>query len=183
MLAPDHWMPLSLASWQRKWGVVKTVALSLLALIFHLALGFVLYLTLRPIIIAYRSHRLFYVSVALVILAAALRSARFGKIREVLRLGSNRIWRGVTVLALLGPCESLIPVMVKAHHLGIGYLSTAAAFALGTLVSGVLVITLGRYIWNHPIKLNQGVSWALHRRSVIPATLGVALGLIFILKL
>jgi hypothetical protein len=183
MVAPDHWMPLSLSSWQRRWGVSKTILLSLLALSFHLAFGFLLYLAIRPILLSFESRWLFPVSVALVIVAAALRSIRFNRIREVLRLGSNGLWSAVSVLSLLGPCESLIPVMVKGHHLGIGYLSAAIAFALGTVIAGVLVISMGRFIWNHPNRLNQIVCWALRRRSAVPAALGVALGIIFILKL
>jgi hypothetical protein len=183
MLAPDHWMPLSLSSWQRKWGMTKTVMLSLLALSFHLAFGFLIYLAIRPVLLSFESRWLFPLSVALVVLAAALRSVRFNRIREVLRLGSNRIWGAVSVLSLLGPCESLIPVMVKGHNLGMGYLSAAGAFAFGTVIAGVLVIMLGRSIWNHPSRLNQIVCWALRRRSVVPAALGVAIGIVFILKL
>lgn len=183
MLAPDHWMPLSLSSWQRRWGVGKTVALSLLALSFHLVLGFSIYLAIRPLLLSFNSSWLFPVSVGMVIIAAGLRSVRFNRIREVLRLGPNRLWNTAAVLSLLGPCESLIPVMVKGHNLGMGYLSAAVAFALGTVIAGVIVIAMARSLWNHPSKLNQIISWALRRRSAVPAALGVALGIIFILKL
>lgn len=183
MLAPDHWMPLSLKSWQRQWGQAKTLVLSLLALAGHLGVGFAIYLILRPLIITYVGSTLFMASVALVIAGAILRAARFGSIREILRMGSNRIWSTLSVLSLLGPCESLIPVMIKAHHLGVGYLVAFAGFAAGTLLSGLLLIFAGRYFWNHPIRLNQGVSWALQRRSVLPVLAGVTAGLIFLLKL
>lgn len=161
----------------------KTIGLSLLALGFHLLLGFSIYLAIRPVLLSFDSRWLFPVSVGIVILAAGLRSARFNRIREVLRLGPNRLWTMASVLSLLGPCESLIPVMVKGHNLGIGYLSAAAAFALGTVLSGVLVIAMGRSLWNQPNKLNQIICWALRRRSAAPAALVVAIGIIFILKL
>jgi len=183
MLAPDHWMPLSLSSWQKRWGVGKTMLLSLLAISVHLALGFSIYLAIRPLLLSWDARWLFPASVGMVVVVAALRSARFSRIREVLRLGPNRLWSSVAVLSLLGPCESLIPVMVKGHNLGIGYLSAALAFALGTILSGVIVIAMGRSIWNHPSRLNQIVSWALQRRSAVPAALGVAIGIVFILKL
>jgi hypothetical protein len=183
VLAPDHWMPLSLASWQRKWGAGKTFLLSLLALGAHLLMGFALYLAIRPVLMTWNSKWLFPASVLMVILCAAARTARFSRIREVLRMGPNRLWSAFAVLSLLGPCESLIPVMVKAHHLGFGYLSAGAAFAVGTVVSGIVTIALGRLIWNHPRRFTRGIDWTSHWRSVVPAALGVALGIIFILKL
>jgi hypothetical protein len=183
MLAPDHWMPLSLASWQRKWGMGKTSAYSFLAILTHLVFGFALYIAIRPALLNCDERWLFPASVAMVALSSALRYARFNRIREVLRLGSNPLWNAISILSLLGPCESLIPVMVKGHRLGSGYLLAAIAFAVGTLVAGLGVIVLGRSIWNHPSRLNQLISWALRRRSAMPAAIGVGLGIIFILNL
>lgn len=183
MLAPDHWMPISLSSWQRRWGVGKTVGCSLLAVLFHLVLGFALYLVIRPVLLNCDERWLFPASVAMVALSAAVRHARFNRIRDVLRLGPNPLWKGVAILSLLGPCESLIPVMVKAHRLGDGYLLAALAFALGSIAAGLAVILAGRSIWNHPSRLNQLISWALRRRSAVPAAIGVGMGILFILKL
>jgi len=64
--------------------------------------------------------------------------------------------------SLLGPAETLIPVVLKASQLGHGYLLPVVCYAAGTLLAGDFLVMAGRRMWNQPGAVAQGWLW-LHR--------------------
>lgn len=183
VLAPDHWVPASILSWQKGWKASRVALFSILVFVSHLLLGFLIFFLARPLMEGISSSTLLAFSLTLVALVAIARGMRFSRIREVLRGGQGGIWGVFTVFSLLGPCESIIPVFIKAGHLGTGYLLPFSAFFAGTLVAGIALIFSGRMIWNRPQLLPRALNWSRLRVAVIPVVTGVVVGLTYILKL
>ena len=183
MVAPDHWIPASLVGWQRSWKLSTLLGASSLALTLHLLAGFVIYLAMTPLLEGINPDRFFLFAVGWVFTIALVRALRYSRIGDVLRTGSNRLQGDWMVLLLLGPCESIIPIFLKAKHLGVGYATPFLAFFLGTLVMGEALIILARSRWNSPLSLSRSIRWANRRRSIVPVVAGVAIGLIFLLRL
>jgi uncharacterized membrane protein YdfJ with MMPL/SSD domain len=84
---------------------------------------------------------------------------------------------------LLGPCESIIPIFIKAASLGTGYALPLASFLAGTVLTGSVLVLSGRIVWNRPFWLMRAFDWALQRTAVLPVAAGVALGLRLLLRL
>jgi hypothetical protein len=183
VLAPDHWVPASLLCWQRRWKPRAAVGFVLSSLLLHVASGFAIYLVLAPLLERIAVSRFFAFAVGLVVVGAGIRAMRFSRIRDVLGLGSNWLWAALTVASLLGPCESIIPIFLKARQLGMGYLEPFMAFAAGTVLMGGAMIIGGGRIWNSPLHLTRSIRWANRPRSVVPIAAVVATGLIFLLRL
>lgn len=183
MLAPDHWVPASVLVWQRRWGSAKTVAFAGIALLVHLLFGFAIYFMISGFLSHLDSDKLFIFALALVLLVALARGIRVERMQEVLRAGPHSAWGLFAVISLLGPCESVIPVFIKARALGMGYLIPFVAFFAGSLLSGTALVLGGRRVWNKPLWLPRGIHWAHQRSAVLPVVAGVAVGLTLLLKL
>jgi hypothetical protein len=183
VLTPDHWIPSSLLVWQRNWGGRRAVAFSFGAFVLHILSGILIYLLFHRYLDTFESTRLFGFTLALVASVMVLRLLRYSKIKEVLQAGPRGAWGILAVLSLLGPCESIIPILIKCRQLGMGYLIPVIAFAVGTFVVGTGCMLTGRYLWSKPFLLPRGLHWASRVRTVLPMATALAIGMIAILKI
>ena len=183
VLSPDHWVPASILSWQRRWGAPQTAAFVAMAMAIHVGLGVVLYFALAQWFCLVQPEVLFPVSLIFVFGLMFLRGFRFSQIQNVQRLGPHGIGGVVSVVSLLGPCESIIPVLIKASSMGMGYLLPLAAFLLGTVLAASGLALSGQMVWNRPYLLARTFSWFDTRIALLPVAAGVALSLRFLLRL
>lgn len=158
-LSPDHWVPISLQSWQKGWGAARTRGLAAQMYLLHVALGLLCALIIREWSAGLDEQGLMLFSLGLVAVGALIRFLRFPKLREVFLAGPQSKRGVLAAWSLLGPAESVIPLVLKAIQLGHGYLVPVACYALGTLVGGDLLIMWGRRIWNQPGAVTQGWVW------------------------
>lgn len=189
VLAPDHWIPLSLKSWQQRWNPGKTFALSTLVLGLHVGAGFLIYLALERVVRFDSTH--FFWAVGVVCAAAAIRALRFPRLGDVLKSSpaispmaspmTSKDW--ARILLLIGPCESIIPIFLKARELGLGYLSVFGAFTAGTLVAGCALILAGPVFWNHPLRLSNLMRGPRQRWIALPVVAAVSLGIVALMRL
>src|SRR6185295_2300473 len=107
VIAPDHWFPASTLAWRRGWRFGATVLFMCVAYALHLALGYAVFRALSDSVLAQLDSHLMVFTVGLITIAALLRSYRFSHVEGVVRSSSLSRWRLWTVLALLGPCESV----------------------------------------------------------------------------
>ena len=182
VVAPDHWVPASILSWQKGWRTGRLAAFSAVTFGGHIFLGFLIFSVFENLLGNIPSSDLLIFSFVLVALVALLRAMRFSRIREVIRGGAGSIWGAFTVFSLLGPAESMIPILLKAKYIGVGYLLPLAAFYLGTLVVGLGLIVSGRMVWDRPNLLPRGLYLAQKRVTVLPVLAVMAIGLTFLLK-
>lgn len=182
-IAPDHWVPGSILSWQRAWSVRRVLAFCGFSYALHVALGALLYFVSFGVLEHLSPPQVFGFSVFLVAVVALLRGLRFSRLREVLRNGKNGVWGFFSALSLLGPSESLVPVLVKAHHLGAGYLTPVLAYFAGTFLAGAFLVLWGRKAWNRPLWLIRGMEWAQKRVAVVPVVAGLGIGLTFLIRI
>ena len=121
VMAPDHWLPASVLAWQRGWMLRKTALFSVAILCFHICLGLAIYFAIGVLVSHFGPDRGFAVALAITLGAMFLRMVRFSRIRGIFRsTNSNAVWGILGVLSLLGPCESLIPILLKSRQLGVG---------------------------------------------------------------
>ena len=182
VIAPDHWVPASILSWQRRWAFARTGAFVAAIHAAHLLLGFVIFYAFADIMARIPPSRLFIFAFVLVATVAVVRALRFGRIREVVRSGTDSFWGGMAVFSLLGPCESVIPVFVKGYQMGSGYLAPLLAFAAGTLIGAVCLTWFGQLIWRQPRLLPRGLSWFQERHKMIPLSASIAVGIMLLLR-
>jgi hypothetical protein len=183
VMAPDHWVPASILSWQRRWNPLRAALFSGAMLTAHVLMGAGLYFVFDDQLRELNPARLFPYSLAFVVGLMLLRMLRFSRIRDVQRVGNHAWWGWVAVLSLLGPCESIIPIFLKSASLGAGYLFPLLAFWVGTVSAGVALTLSGRFVWNRPLWLIRAFDWANQRVAVLPIAAGVALGLRYLLRL
>lgn len=182
VLAPDHWVPASILSWQRGWRWKRTATFALAAFLAHVLMGFGIFWLLNDVFEKMRPKEYLFFSIFLLVGSALARSLRMSRIREILRVGPRGAWGIFTVLSLLGPCETLIPVLLQARHLGVGYLLPSVGFFVGTCFSGILLVVAGRMIWNRPLWFTESVRWAERKLTSVPVAAGVLLGISLMLK-
>ena len=169
VLAPDHWVPLSLFSWQKGWGVRKTRNAGLQLFGSHLLFGFVLALVLAKGSTGMDHHQLMILSLTLVSAVTLIRVFRFSRLKEAFSSGPHSKRGILAAWSLLGPAESLIPIVLRSEELGFGYFGAFLAYSCGTLLAGLSLVFWGRSVWNRPWILPR--SWLFLQRSapVIPA--------------
>lgn len=183
VLAPDHWVPASILSWQRGWRPGRSLAFWNAALAAHIGLGAAIFFAFQDLVFQLRAQRLFTISLLLIAVIAVFRAARFRRIAEVFRFSRSGLWGVFTVISLLGPCESIVPVLIKSHSLNHGYILPLLAFWLGSAFTGSVFLLLGREIWNRPLWLPLGIGLANRRGSALPIAVCLMVGLSFLLKL
>lgn len=180
VLAPDHWVPVSLLSWQRGWRMSRLAAFSFLVFVPHIFLGFFIYWLILDRIARVPASAFFLFSVVFIVSVALVRRFRFKRIHEVLRTGPQGFSALITAFSLLGPSESLIPFLLKARSLGMGYIIPSVAFLLGTLLSGIVLIVSGKIVWNRPYWFPRTIKWTDQGMWVVPVMAGVILSLVFL---
>jgi hypothetical protein len=181
VLAPDHWIPLSLKSWKERWNPLKSLGISSAVFGLHVAVGFLIYLGLEHLVRLDSSH--FFWAVGIVCIAAAARSWRFSRLSEVLKPSAQPRDEWLRILLFVGPCESIVPIFLKARELGLGYLSVFGAFTLGTLIAGCFLVLVGPVFWNHPLRLSHLLRGPGQRKIALPVIAAVSVGLVMLLRL
>jgi hypothetical protein len=182
-LSPDHWLPLSLVSWKQEWDPRTTAIKTVRLLSFHVLFGAAVYGVGRSAWSRIPSDQLFLTSLLLVTGAAVLRSFRFQKIFEILRLGKGSRYGESISRSLLGPCETLLPVMIKANHLHLSEIGVLAVFWLGALLFGVIAVRTSHSLWDRPQALPIEVAWAQRRLTAIPVMLSAVIAASAVLRL
>ncbi|MBC7692681.1 MAG: hypothetical protein H7222_13045 [Methylotenera sp.] len=176
-LAPDHWIPASILVWQKGWSSRRSSLFASALLIFHILLGVGVYFAFSPMLKHLGPSRMITFTMGLVVAVLLVRLFRFSKIRDMLGTGSGNLWGVFAVVSLLGPCETIIPLLLRSNQLGHGYLLALGAFACGTLISGLSSIWMGRLIWNRPSWFPKGLQLAEGSSVVLPVLALTALGL------
>jgi hypothetical protein len=176
VIAPDHWFPASSLAWRRGWRSGKTVAFLGLAYAGHLALGYALFWFFREFWLSAVAGRLLYFTVALIASSALIRSYRFSSGEGYVR----SVW---TVLAFLGPCESIVPILIKGEQMGVASREILSAFLFGTIAMGIALVLLSRRIWDRPETLARYVNLIRGRVAPLPVAGAVAVGLVYFLRL
>jgi hypothetical protein len=184
MLSPDHWVPLSVLSWQRgleRREIVRTSALLVLA---HLGLAVLIYGLLLPFVSGsgLDSRSVLRLGAVIVASVVVLRLRRFERMLEVFRGGNAGKGALLTVLSLMGPAESLVPLLLKARADGSSGLAVLALYGVLSVAS-LLVLTFGGHVfWNDPTKLARGLNLFLRPGFSVPVTAGLGLGLVLALQ-
>jgi hypothetical protein len=183
VIAPDHWFPASTLAWRRGWRTRTMVLFLSLAYAGHLALGYALFWLFREFWLGAVAGRLMLFTIALITVAALIRSYRFSHVEGVIRSSSLSRWRLWTVLALLGPCESIVPILIKGQQMGMSAQAILTAFLAGTWVMGIGLVLLSQRVWDQPELLARWVSIIRGRVAPLPVAGVVAVGLVYFLRL
>ena len=123
-------------------------------------------------------------SLILIVVLTLVRAMRFSRIMKIQKTAANRgFWALLSVLSLLGPAESVIPIFIKADQLGIGYLLPLLAFFAGTFIAGALAVAFGRSAWNRPFWLPRGLEIAHKKMAAFPVIVLVAIGISFLSRI
>lgn len=165
-LSPDHWVPLSLQSWQKGWGAARTRGLAVQLYLLHVLTGLLCALIIREWASGLDDRGLMVFSLGLVAVGAVIRFIRLPRLREVFLAGPQSRRGVLAAWSLLGPAESVIPLVLKALQMGHGYVLPVACYTLGTLVGGDLLIMWGRRAWNQPGAVTHGWEW-LQRVTIL----------------
>lgn len=182
-LAPDHWFPLAVMSWQRGWGRRTSLLRTGSLLILHVALGAALFFLLEPFWDQFSSKVALRIAIGVVVLGVFVRAYRLVRIREVARGGVSGRWALYASISLLGPSEALLPVMVKARELGTGYLLPVAAFGFGTVLVGAYLVFQSRTLISKPMGLPRVLGFAEASLSVLPTVMALTFGILFLSRL
>jgi hypothetical protein len=183
MIAPDHWMPASLLTWQRGWRMSQTILLSLALSLVHVLSGFGLYLLFQPLLGRVAESRLPAFTFILIGVAGIIRALRFSPVRQVL-YRSSRLGRGlIAVFTLMGPSEMIIPVLMKAHmdQMDFGFL--LVVFFAATWVTGTVFTVMSRAYWNRPSALPRSLDWCQSRMAAYPWVAAASVGIVFLTSL
>lgn len=179
--SPDHWVPLSLMSWKKRWDTWKNIGVVGVSFFFHILSGFFIFLLFRNWLLQLSWQKLLILSEVSLLTAASLRWFRFTQRKNVLVIGQNQVWGGLTVLSLLGPSESLVPILVKSHQMGTGYLLPLIFFGVGSWLAGVLLVRIGKFVWNRPLLFTQTFGWIYQKGISFPMTASLLMLLSFAL--
>ena len=165
-------MPLSLRAWQRGWSRGRLVAAAAGCTAVQLALGLLLYAVIAPFMSATSDPFVF--AVVFVLATLGLRSFRYSRIGEIRRGGPQGQWATYAVLSLMGPAETLVPILIQARQWGAGrwpFWALGLAYAAGTLITIMTLAFLGRMAWNRPRLMVRGFG---ARPAAWPMGLGLA---------
>ena len=182
VLAPDHWLPTSVFSWQRGLSLGRTLGVALGVFGIHVLSGLGLYFLTELLVGHWPPRILFGFGLGLTLTLFFIRLVRFSRTGNVLKSASRRSGGLLIVLSLLGPAESLIPILIKARSAGFGYLVPISGYAFGTLLVGSFCVVTGRYLWNRPLMLPRGMGLAYRRRALIPILTGLAIAIATVLR-
>ena len=192
VIAPDHWLPASIWAWKLSWTLKRTAIFSAILLGLHAVAGAAIFIVFQKagqwfgfteFVNRVEGPGLLIFAISITWLGMIIRLVRYPRVREVLHSGPRNPWGLVTVVSLLGPCESIIPILMKAKTVGVGYGLPLAAFVIGTWGVGISAVLYGRLRWNRPFQLPYGLRTARQVTALLPVTLGLLLGLGAILRL
>lgn len=179
--SPDHWLPLSVISWQKRWSAPRTVLTWTAACLAHVGLGLALAALVAPLLRWWDAPTLFLLSIALVLVFALLRGRRLVRLQEVLRSGALGRWGLYVSVGLLGPAELMVPIAVKGYQLGFETLASgvliraAVVFGLCTWMGGLAAVLYGRARWEVPQALPRALQSVARQVGGVPLFMSVCL--------
>ena len=176
VIAPDHWIPTSVFAWQRRWNLLMLALFAALALLLHTVAGAGIYFLLQDPIKKLDSTTLFAFTMGWLALAAAIRAIRFSSAQNAIYSNSQPLWGIVSLLGILGPAESLLPILFRASHAGEGYLLPIVCYLGGTWACGILLMAGGRYLWDRPLWFSRSAELAGRKLAAFPVATGLAVG-------
>jgi len=182
VLSPDHWFAVSVFSWQKRWRLGRAALFASLVFLAHLIAGALLFFVLPKGVVELKSGLLFLLSLGLVMVFVVLRALHFDRVIEVVRSGGQGRWALMTLLSLIGPCEFLLPILIKSAQLQVEPLLTFGAFSAGTLLFGNAITLWGHHRWSVPFALPRGLRRAYQGSTLLPLTAGVLAGLALIVQ-
>ena len=176
VLAPDHWIPTSVFAWQRRWNLFILAPFAAGALLLHTISGAAVYFLLRAQIERLDSTTLFAFTMGWLGLAATVRAIRFSSAQNAIYSNSQPLWGILSLLGLLGPAESLLPILFRASHLGGGFALPIACYLAGTWACGILLMAGGRFLWDRPLWFSRSAELAGRKLAAFPVATGLAVG-------
>ena len=168
-LSPDRWLPLSVHSWQKNWPEAKVRSLSFFLAVIHLSLGVLLALVVLPFAQGQSSEFLLSVFSVMVLGVALARLVRFRRIQEVIGSGLQGRWGVLALVSLMGPCEFVLPLWVKAGGSGLAISVAISGLGLGAFVGIYALARTSRSLWNSPARLATLVNGAQSPRFLAPS--------------
>jgi hypothetical protein len=184
MVAPDHWMPLSVFAWQRGWTVSRSTLLAFPLYLFHVLLGCLLYFALQTPLSRIQEKNLAGFTFLLLGGFGLLRAVHFSRMGYVIHRNPrrhNKATRGwLPILVFLGPSEMVIPVLMKARidEMDPGFL--LVVFFAATLVTGSLIVAWARLSWNRPSFLPRAVDWCNSKIAAYPVAACAFVGVLLL---
>jgi hypothetical protein len=185
VIAPDHWLPLSLLSWQRRWRQPSLWGAVLLSFGVHTAIGVLIYLAAKPLFLFLGKNYFSAFTFGLLILGTLLRNFTFNSQSDIMSIGTNSKWGLYRVGILLGPAESLLPILVKAELAEKTLAPVIGMYLAGSLIMALIFVNLGRALWERPLWLPRGISMVMDPKtmiSVVSVAGGFALALTTFLR-
>jgi hypothetical protein len=180
MVAPDHWMPASIFSWQRGWTVSRTVLFAAFLALVHVLSGCFLYWAFDGLLAHIPETHLSLFTFLLVAGFGLIRTLRFSRVRQVIHRTPRFRTGFMAVLWLLGPSEMVIPVLLKAdlHQMTIGF--PLLVFFAATWSAGSLCIGVSRLLWNRPSFLPRTVDWCQKQFAAYPVAAGALVSVLLV---
>jgi hypothetical protein len=184
MVAPDHWMPISVFAWQRGWTVSRTSLIAFPLFLLHVLLGCALYLILQTPLSHVSEKNLAGFTFLLLGGFGLLRAVHFARMGHVIHRNPrwhNKASRGwLPLLFFLGPSEMVLPLLMKAHmdQMDPGFL--LVVFFAATVVSGSMLVGWARLSWNRPSFLPRAVDWCNSKIAAYPVAISAAVGILLL---
>jgi hypothetical protein len=187
MVAPDHWMPISVYAWQRGWTIPKTTLFAFPLFLLHVLLGCALYLALQTPLSHVAEKNLAGFTFLLLGGFGLLRAVHFARMGHVIHRNPRWLSQGRKtvhgwwpLLFFLGPSEMVLPVLMKARmdHLEPTFL--VLFFFAMTVVSGSVLVGWARLSWNRPSFLPRAVEWCNSRVAAYPVAVSALVGMLFL---
>jgi hypothetical protein len=150
----------------------------------HVGFGALLFFGINPVLSLFlSSQELMICSAFLVLASLGIRFLRFSKFLPAFRHARSGVWGFFLLAGLLGPAESIIPILFKFKMLGMGFGIPIASYALGTISAGVGLLIYGRVSLNEPQWLARRFSAIGSRRMAVPAYGALVLGVsLFVMR-
>jgi hypothetical protein len=183
MLSPDHWMPVSIQAWQKSWSSRFTSSIAAMVISFHVVFGFLLFFIFQKLFLNLDSKGLVIFTVAWIGFFTFVRSQRFSQLQMILWGGPKLSSKILTLFTFIGPSESLIPVLIKAHLMPTNFFLTFLCFWMGSLMVGIPLMIFGQLWTERPLALPQQMVWAQKKFISIPTAVATTAGLIVLLQI
>ena len=183
-MSPDHWVPLSVLSWQRALSTRQLLEKTAALVAGHLGLALLMAWILMPVVAhsGLTAASVLRVGALLVAGAVLVRMRRLERMLEVFRGGNHGKGALMTTLSLLGPAESLVPLLLKARIEGHSGLPVLALYGGLTFATISTLAILGHRLWNDPTRLARGLSLLLKPSFSFPVAAVLGLSLVAMLQ-
>ncbi len=182
---PDHWVPLSVVNWQKGLDFRNRVQRITMGTLFHLGFAFVIYYFFQKFLEPRLHEGVFGFSIGVIFLFSVVRVFRFRALNQVIRSGKHSSWGILAAFSILGPAESLVPLLLKANILGASAPLAAAMvclYGLGTALTLTYFVSVSQKLWERPWGLINGIERSRRTMRLVPVGMLGAL-VLFLVKI